>query len=34
MEENLKKNSSIPDMKNLLLGYDTEENLIKLSRRY
>ena len=33
MEENLKKNSSIPDMKNLLLGYDTEENLIKLSMK-
>ena len=31
MEENLKK---ISTMKNLLLGYDTEENLIKLSRRY
>ena len=33
MEENLKKNSSIPDMKNLLLGYDTKENLIKLSMK-
>jgi len=33
MEENLKKISTIPDMKNLILGYDTEENLLKLSMK-
>ena len=33
MEENLKKISTIPDMKNLILGYVTDENLIKLSNK-